>query len=540
MVADLRRFLEELRESEEILDIYKPVDIRHLAALVDKSPKALLFHNVIGYDLPVVSGLMNSRKRIGIAMGCDYSEAEARLSYALDHPIPPVAGQGGAEQEIFREGASVDLFELPVPVFSVFDGGPMITAGVTLARDPEYGLNAGTYRFQVKERNLTGIDIVTPNNLRRYAEKALDAKQPLPISINIGTHPIELMASLYKAPIGTDELGVAGGLWGKSVRLASCRTVDVPCIVDSEFVLEAEILPTGWTKPEGRFGEFTCLMGGLHWNPHVRVKAITRRKDAIYYALHMPWENIWMKEHGFQAMLRRVLKEAGVQVKAINVTPGACCHWHAIISIKRQPGDPMNAIMGSLSVGDLKHVVIVDDDINVFDAMEVEWAIASRVQADRDIVIISNARSKPLDPSLLPKPGGIPTTAKCGIDATIPDNVPRERYDRITYAYADRVRLEDYLDGEGLSVGARSQVSDSKIKGDVTVLAERIRGTLENKPVYFSDLAELFAPDGFQAVTRAMGELHRHGEIWQDSEGRHCLAGSRFAASPPTREKKEE
>ena len=155
----------------------------------------------------------------------------------------------------------------------------------------------------------------------------------------------------------------------------------------------------------------------------------------------MPWENIWIKEHGFQAVLKRVLDAAGVTVTAVNVTPGGCCHWHAIIAVRKQPGDPQNAIMAALSVADLKHVVIVDDDIDVFDAMEVEWAMATRVQADRDITILSDARSKPLDPSL-PLSDGIPTTAKCGIDATIPEGVPKARYQRIAYPYADELELD--------------------------------------------------------------------------------------------------
>lgn len=215
MPADLRSFLDDLRAAGELIDIHSPVDIRHIAALVDKSPRALLFHKVIGYGMPVISGLTNSRKRIAISMNCDYSETEGKLRHALDHPIPPARIEGGAGREVFVEGDEVDLFDLPVPVCSVFDGGPMITAGVTLAQDPEYGLNAGTYRYQVKERNLTGIDIVTPNNLRRYAERALAENRPLPISINIGTHPVELIASLYKAPIGTDEMGIAGGSGGR-------------------------------------------------------------------------------------------------------------------------------------------------------------------------------------------------------------------------------------------------------------------------------------------------------------------------------------
>ena len=136
-------------------------------------------------------------------------------------------------------------------------------------------------------------------------------------------------------------------------------------------------------------------MGGLHWNPQVRIKAVAMRRDAIYYALHMPWENIWVSAPIYEATLRRVLKEAGVQVTAINVTPGGCCHWHAVIAIRKHPGDGKNAILAALSVADMKHVVVVDDDIDVFDGTEVEWAIATRVQADRDVVIISDARSKP-------------------------------------------------------------------------------------------------------------------------------------------------
>ncbi len=201
-----RTFLDALRDAGELVDVHKAVDVRHVAALVDQASTALLFHRVAGYDLPIVSGLLNDRKRIALSAGCDYAAMEQRLSRALDHPIEPLEVDDGGERRWFREGAAVDLFDLPVPVFSEYDGGPTITAGVTIAYDPEHGLNAGTYRFQVKERNLTGIDIVTPNNLRRLAEKALAANAPLPISINIGTHPLELMASLYKAPLGRNEL----------------------------------------------------------------------------------------------------------------------------------------------------------------------------------------------------------------------------------------------------------------------------------------------------------------------------------------------
>lgn len=516
-----RTFLDDLRNAGELVDIYKPVDVRHIAALVDQSPTALLFHSVRGYDLPVASGLLNDRSRIALSVGCDYGQMEKRLSHALDNPIDPVEVRDEGGRTWFQEGAAVDLFSLPVPVFSEFDGGPTITAGVTLVHDPEHGLNAGTYRFQIKERDLTGIDIVTPNNLRRLAERALAVNTPLPISINIGTHPIELMASLYKAPLGRNEMGIAGGMLGRPIRLGSCRTIDAPCLADAEIVLEAEILPTGWACQEGRFGEFTRLMGDVHLNPHVRVKAISRREDAVFYALHMPWENIWIKEHGFQAVLKRVLDAAGVSVVAVNVTPGGCCHWHAVIAIRKQPGDPQNAIMAALSVADFKHVVVVDDDIDVHDAMEVEWAMATRVQADRDIVILSDVRSKPLDPSLAPSEG-IPTTAKCGIDATIPDDVPKARYQRITYPYADELDLAAYL--SDTDTVERWPDSKSAVQHlDPAAATTRICELLAVRPMYFSEIVVGIVGADLQSVARAMGTLHAAGDINQDPEGRYQL-----------------
>src|SRR3984893_9347775 len=255
MQENFRQFLDRLRQNGELVDLHQPVDIRHIATLVDQAKTALFFHNVIGYDMPVVSGIIRSRER------------------------------------------------------------PMITAGVVITRDPEFGINSGIYRFIVKERNLTGIDIVTPNNMRMFAQRAYQQGRPLPISISIGTHPIEITGSGYRAPLGMDEMAIAGGLRGAPVELAPCQTIDLPYLADAEIVLEAEILPTGWTWPEGRFGEFTRLMGGLHWNPLVRIKAISMRRDAIYYNLHMPWENTWLAAPTRYAAIRQALKTAGVIVK---------------------------------------------------------------------------------------------------------------------------------------------------------------------------------------------------------------------------------
>ena len=534
MQENFREFLERLRAAGELVDMRQPVDIRHIATLVDQSDKALFFHDVIGYRMPAVSGIIRSRERTIMSMGCSgYGEIEAKLREGIDHPISPRYVETAAHKQVICVGDEVDLYKLPIPMSSIYDGGPMITAGIVMARDPEYGVNTGIYRFMVKEKNLTGIDIVTPNNMRLYAQRAYEAGRPCPISISIGTHPLEIMGAGFRAPLGVDEMAISGGMRGAPVELVQCETMDLPCVADAEIVLEAEILPTGWVYPEGRFGEFTRLMGGLHWNPLVRVNAITMRRDAVYYALHMPWENTWLAAPTRYTAIRAALKNAGVQVKDINVTLGSCAFWHAVISIRKQPGEGKNALIAALSVMDLKHVVVVDEDIDVHNPMDVEWAIATRVQADRDVVIIPGARAKPLDPSLpVMPPGVVPTGAKMGIDATISEGIPRERFERIAYAYADRAKVADYL-------GGKSDPQPARDAGDATAvdaLAREIYEVIEQEPLYYSAVGERFAAYPFSAVARALGKLHADEKLWQDARGRLCVRGSLHAAKPPVRD----
>jgi 2,5-furandicarboxylate decarboxylase 1 len=218
-----------------------------------------------------------------------------------------------------------------------------------------------------------------------------------------------------------------------------------------------------------------------------------------------------------------------VQVKDINVTLGGCAFWHAVISIKKQPGEGKNALLAALSVMDLKHVVVVDDDIDVFDAAEVEWAIATRVQGDRDVMIVGNARAKPLDPSLPQGYGVVPTGAKVGIDATIPEGIPREYYERITYAYADRARIDDYVNGKSDQPG---QAGDDI---EVAALAKKVLAAIGEEPLYYTDIAERFSTFDFRTVARALGHLHANEQLWQDARGRMCVRGSQFAAKPPPR-----
>ena len=447
-MQDFRSFIAKLEKNGELLRIRKEVDARHISSLVAQAPKAVFFENVRGFDFPVVSGVIGTRKRVAIAMDCPENEIGKQFSKAIGNLIPPKIVKTGPCKEVILRGEEVDLTKFPIPLLHTKDGGPYITGGVVCSEDPEYGPNAGMYRLMFRTKNETGIDLASPSDMRRYYEKVFKQGKPLEVGIALGLHLFEMLSAGYKAPIDMNEFAVAGGLHGKPVELVRCETNNVLVPANAEIVLEGEILPIGWTADEGRFGEFSHLQGDVKWNPVVRIQAITHRKDALFYALHMPWENDWLSGPALEAAAWRALKEASVEAVAVRATPGSCCAFEIVAAVKKRAGEGKNALLALLSVGQVKLAIVTDDDIDISNPDEVDWAMALRVQADQDVIVIPGARGKHLDPSTkawtLPK-DSMPTAAKLGIDATIPDGVARSRYERLEYTYKNAVRLSEYL-----------------------------------------------------------------------------------------------
>ena len=515
MNSGLREVLDALRRQGQLETVEEEVDLRYVSPLVARSPHAVLFPRVRGYRYPLVSGLLSERRRLATCLGMEGEQTVARLRQAIDQPIAPVVVADSPVKQVVQCDDAVDLSALPIPVMAELDGGPFIASAVVIANHPEHGRNAGIYRLMYRNRNTLGIDTVTPNNLRALYEEAAARGEPLPISIAVGAAPLEMLAATFKAPLELDELGVAGGLRGEAVELVPGERIPVEGLANAEIILEGELLPGGHVHPEGQYGEFTRLMGGVHLNPIVRVCAVTMRRDALFYALQMPWENIYLGAAVYEAAAYRVLREAGVRVTAVNVTPGGCCHWHVVVAIRKAPGDGKNALTALLSVADFKHAIVTDDDIDIFDPVEVEWAVATRVQADRDVVIISGGRAKPLDPSL-PRTGGPLVTAKMGIDATIPDEVPRERYTRITYPFRNRVGA---VGGGAPAFPAEGGVDSA------TGAADALRTTLADGPLYYVELLARLPHVEYRALMQAVGELDQAGELTRDGQGRlHLIA----------------
>jgi len=448
MSAGLREFLRQLEDADELRRLPKAVDPRHLSALMAQAPQATFFEQVTGYpEWRAVGALLSTRRRLALAMGCPEHAIATRFEEGIRRPIEACRVVRAPCQEVVWTGEEADLTRLPIPMMHIKDGGPYISGTLVDARDPEYGRNVGSYRMMYRTPHETGIDLVSSSDMRVYYQRALDQGRPLEIAVAVGVHPFELLAASYKAPITVDEFAIAGGLHSAPVELVSCRTVDLEVPAEAELVLEGELLPIGWTADEGPFGEFSHITGEVKWNPIFRVRAITHRRDPIFYILQMPWENDWLAAPVIEAAGLQALRVASVEPVAIRAPVGGCCYWTLVASIRKRPGEGKNALLALLSVAEVKLAIVTDDDIDIYSPDELDWAITFRVQADQDVLVVPGARGKHIDPSvragLLGK-GGLPTTAKLGIDATIPEGVPRSHYERLRYFAKDAVRLEDY------------------------------------------------------------------------------------------------
>ena len=445
---DMRGLMELLESEGQLRRVRKPVDARHLHTLLAQADTALLMEDVEGYDVPVAGGLVGSRQRVALGLGCDQRTLGRRFMEALDNPVEAEVAEDGPCQEVVKTGDQVDLTELPIPLQHRKDGGPYLSAGVSVSRDPEGRRNAGCYRLMYRTPQETGIDLVSPSDMRFSYEAALGRGEPLPIAVAFGVGAPELIAAAYKAPPGYDEFAVAGALYGRPVPLVKCKTVDLEVPAHAEIVLEGEISTDGWTIDEGRYGDFTGHQCSIRWNPVFKVKAVTHRKRPILQTILMPWENDWLEAPPLEAAGWRALREASVRTEAVYATPGSACYWHLYAAIHKRPGEGKNALLALMSLHAVKLVLVTDADVELTDPMAVERAMAFRVRPDEDVVIVSGARGKHLDPTLnaarLAR-GSLPTTSKMGIDATIPEDVDPAEYERLEYPFMDRVKLEDFL-----------------------------------------------------------------------------------------------
>jgi 2,5-furandicarboxylate decarboxylase 1 len=438
MSARFRDFLEKLIAIGELERVAEEVDLRQVSARVGASPKALWFEKVRDYEFGVVSGILGSRARMGASLDCHHRDIGKAFVDRIRERRAPIMVATGPCKEVIIRGDEVDLTALPVPLISTLDGGPYITGGIGISKDPEFGRNAGCYRLMLRTERETSVDMVSASDLKLFYERVQRQGKPLPFAVALGTHPSVMMAAAHMAPAGLDEFDLAGGLAGSALELVKCETVDLEVPADAEIVLEGEILPIGWTEDEGRFGDFTGFVGPIKWNPIFRVNCITHRKNPLYYALHMPDEVDYLVAPPLEGSAWATLATAGVTCTAVYAPQPSGCNFHLYAAIKKRPGEGKNAVAALMSLKRVKHVVVTDHDIDIFDPDDMERALAYRVQPQKDIIFMDGARGSHLDPSLqltVTKGSLAALTAKWGIDATIPEGSDLSEYEKIEYPF---------------------------------------------------------------------------------------------------------
>jgi 2,5-furandicarboxylate decarboxylase 1 len=450
-----RTWLEYLQAQDRLAVIDRPVSLRfELAALAKKldGRKAVFFSQVDGYQVPVVSGICSTREQFAEALETDPYGLIPKFAQAVASPVP--CRQVKKEEAPVKDHIRLDDIDLmrmlPIPVHHEKDAGSYITAGLFIVRDPvTRKQNVSIHRLQVSGKNRLGV-LLLPRHTFHLYKQAEEAGRPLECAIAIGVDPATLLASQASTPFGVDELEIAGALRGEPLEVVRCETVDIDVPAYADIVLEGRILPNV-REPEGPFGEFPKYYGPRSDKEVVEITAVTHRSHPIFYTI-VPagYEHLLLGGIPREASLFQTIRQAVPSVKAVHMSPGGTCRYHAVVSIqKRNEGEGKNAIVAALANSfDIKHVVVVDEDVDIFNMEEVEWAVATRFQAERDLVVVHGAQSSRLDPSTKDGVG-----SKMGLDCTVPLGSEPMRYLRINIPGYEEIRLEDYLRPGGGTLG---------------------------------------------------------------------------------------
>lgn len=464
---DLRTFIRQIEENypEDFYTVEREVDPNlELTAVLRKLQDegrfpTILYRNVRGTRLPVLANALASRKRLALLFDTTEDKLTDVYVERQHQLIKPERVATGPVKEVIQTYDEVDITQLPQIVHCGQDAGPYISSGVVTAKDPDTGLyNAGIYRIQIVGPRKLRIYPGEYSHLWHLHHKQEQRDKPLDVAIVIGHYPTFYMASQYRGPLHVDEIEVAGGLAQQPVRMTPSETLDMDVPADAEIVIEGRILPH-IREEEGPFGEFTWYVGPSEMNPVIEITAITRRHDAIYqdvFNAHPEHNLIGLV--GREANIYARVKETIPTVKAVSVPYSACCRHAAYISISKEiDGAGRNCALTALGADPfIKLVIVVDDDVNVHNEAEVMWAVATRVQADRDVIIIPESNVCQLDPSAYDissrtKRGGL--NAKWFIDATKPVGLPFQERASVPDEIWRDIRLDDYLNTAKVELG---------------------------------------------------------------------------------------
>jgi 2,5-furandicarboxylate decarboxylase 1 len=444
-VTDLRAWLDVLARSDRLAVAKPGVKLRFELSAIAKTldgTKATIFPRPDGHPVPVISGLTSDRGWMAEAMGVGNEQLLATYQEAALNPLPWREVASAPVQEVVHR--EVDLPRLlPIPTHNELDSGPYITAGLLISRNPKSGAqNVTIHRLQLSGPNRLGV-LLLPRHTLRFFQMAEEAGGDLAVAIVIGVDPLTLLSSQAIAPIDFDELTIAGALHGRPLDVVKCLTSDIRVPAHAEIVLEGRILARV-REMEGPFGEFPQYYSEPAEQHVIEIGAVTHRKNPIFHTiLGGGIEHLLLGGIPREATIMSHLRRSFPGVLDVHLSRGGTCRYHLNVRLdKRHEGEGKNVIMGAFGAHyDIKHVVVVDKDVDIHDPAQVEWAIATRFQADRDLLVVSNALGSRLDPS-----GDNGVSAKMGFDATVPLSAPPLKYKRIRVPGEEDVDLAKVIE----------------------------------------------------------------------------------------------
>ena len=444
----MRAWIAILEQGHQLRTISTPVSLQHeLAAVLAEAGTTLQFDSVVGHKMPVIGNLLGSLRGVAAALGetCT-ANLQSSIIDAIKQPLTPrIVSSAPCQDHVIVNPTLVE--ELPIPWFFEKETGPYITAGAIVARDTQSGrANLSIARVKPLEFNRALVGIAPNHHLALMARAARARGEKLKIAVCIGNHPAILVASCLYLGLGDDEMEVAGALIGSPVEVARCLDSDLLIPAHCECVLEGT-LDIHEQVEEGPVSEFHGMYERYGTAGVATFSRLTRRRDAIFQVILPGYhsEHCLLGGIAIAAGLARAARASVASVTQVAVGMGGAGRLHAVVSLHNpRPGDARKAMFAVwAAVNLIKRIVVVDDDVDPWDPVHVEWAIATRMKADRDLVVVPGVRADRSEP--LESAGMV---AKLGVDATRKD--------------ADRADWEQARPPEAAASRARELLRDGK------------------------------------------------------------------------------
>ena len=494
----LRRFVETLSAAGELTTHDAPCDLVDLPALIDEQAMAVHVTSVGADAQELVANVCGSRSRLAMAFGVapDKVREEVQRRLRLAPQIVEMDSGRAPVQQVVLRGEEADLTRLPAHLQHGADGAPYISAGIDFVVDPSTGMtNSGIRRLMLRGPREAGIDLVSPSDFRAiYEANVKDG--PFPVAFVVGAHPIDYMAAMMRVPV--DELGLVSSLRAAPLPVVKCVTNDIRVPADAEYVIEGYLDERGHVEPEGPFGEFLGYYGALKRNPVFHVTAITHRKDALFQTMSIGGramsrtDTAQLNAIRTEVMVWRALETAVREPLGVYATGSSGGMFNVRISLRqRVPGEARNAIATALAcLGNIKNVFVVDPDIDIYSDEQIDWALATRFQPDRDLVILSGMRTLPLDPSLADARVG----GKAGYD--------------LTWPFGSGGRLD-------MSVPEAPRFEGARFPS--------VEAALAHGPKSFEDLMAAMGSRDGREIVRVLDQLRRSRGLTRDARGHYLL-----------------